>query len=297
MGIGLAFWLNIDSETSTAWMVLHPLLFLHFLLQFVPFGCYVIAMYFECPLELISCKSGMWWPIHWCYFAILFLVLPVMGGAPWQNQAVVPHLGMKGSYCARSWLYALSLIHCCDQYLDSMGAAIALMCGWRLAWLMAALIPIGMLLQALITAVVAPSNRTELALVTLFGFTPQSSLLRILHHEEVETNNRENNNEAAGEESEPTVLSPLKGHVEDVKASASFVAAQGIARFVTENLPQAALSIMFAQEMKPSLTVYCSTATSLFMALNAFSQGISYFSLAEEQRGDLQHAKRQLMAA
>merc|ERR1712107_484219 len=106
---------------------------------------------------------------------------------------------------------------------------------------------------------------TELALITLFGFTPQSSLLRILSTWE-ETHGSDQ--PEISDENSPTT--PLKGHVEEVKNSGSFVASQAIARFATENLPQAALSIMFAQEMKPSLTVYCSTATSLFMALNAF---------------------------
>merc|ERR1712137_1393258 len=104
---------------------------------------------------------------------------------------------------------------------------------------MAALVPIGMLLQALITAYVAPSDRTHLALITLFGFTPQSSLLRILStweekHGSDGTGTKTASDEGNDNEEEAalTLPTPQRHHVEEVKSSGSFVAAQGIARFV-----------------------------------------------------------------
>ena len=52
-----------------------------------------------------------------------------------------------------------------------------------------------------------------------------------------------------------------------------YSAAMGIWRLLTENIPQAALSIWFAHEMKPSALVYVSCALSIITGLKGFAKG------------------------
>lgn len=64
----------------------------------------------------------------------------------------------------------------------------------------------------------------------------------------------------------------------EMKLAERTEAVQGITRLLTENIPQAILSIRFAREVKPSKVVYASVVLSLTLAVKAFVGGAYYFA-------------------
>mmetsp|Transcript_8073 Transcript_8073/g.14871 ORF Transcript_8073/g.14871 Transcript_8073/m.14871 type:complete len:502 (+) Transcript_8073:83-1588(+) len=64
----------------------------------------------------------------------------------------------------------------------------------------------------------------------------------------------------------------------EMKLAERTEAVQGITRLLTENIPQAILSIRFAREVKPSKVVYASVGLSLTLAVKAFLGGAYSFA-------------------
>merc|ERR1712124_194602 len=111
-----------------------------------------------------------------------------------------------------------------------MNVAIAWSCGWRFAWLMLAVLLCSLALQALAGQL---ADKLEGGLLVLLGFLPDAM--------------------ATADE---------KG--------VRFAAYLGVARMLTENLPQAGLALWFSHEMKPSKFVYVNIAISLCVAAKSF---------------------------
>lgn len=201
----------------------------------------------------VNCGTGLWWPVHWVYVLVLQLSMSVLTQSinGTMSHAEVPFFGWKGTPVAKLYLYSTTVLNASDQYLDCMTAAIALQCGWSLAWAMVTVIFVSAALQALAAAKLAGKGGDIAALV---GISPEASAASP-------------NGVFPGRENKG-------GQPTDGK---KFAAAQGVAKLVTENIPQAYLAVKFSNEVKPSKMVYFSAAMSLTLAMKTFVSSLMYF--------------------
>merc|ERR1740129_1526069 len=237
--------------------------FLHSPSQFLPF----LALYMT---GWVDCDTGLWWPVHWAYMLVLMLAMPFLTQTDrhtldiTRKLASIPILGCRGSTLANAYFYMTTLLSASDQYLDSMTAAIALQCDWRLAWVMTTVIFVSIILQVLAAGVAANGEMIPMFWAFL-GVPPEAAALAMQRRKAMEDPSMERD------------IHFQRVQDENDKRSLKFVASQGIAKLVTENIPQAYLAIKFAEEVKPSKTVWFSAALSLALGTKAFIVAMSYF--------------------
>jgi len=246
--VGFLAWLA-DWLPHSAFCLLHiPAQFLPLMVNFLP--------------GWVDCETGLWWPVHWTYTLVLVLSMPGLTQSPSgsKQNASIPLMDWctitsKGSYLAQAYFYVTSFLSASDQYLDSMTAAIALQCEWRLAWMMVSVIFVSLALQALAAAVAAEEGRGLASAINVLAGTPPEAML--------------------GGAGQGALMTRHQAH--------EYAASQGLAKLVTENGPQAYLAIKFAKEVKPSPMVWFSVAMSLALATKAAIGGLQFFCGCTEE--------------
>jgi len=241
LAIGFGFWLS-HSQQDIRFPDKIITLF-HLLngpMQFLPF----LAL----KLGWVKCDTGVWWPVHWFYLGSLMIGMPDltmtnnMTSIEVMEDFKLPILGCKGTFPAKAYVFIVGVMNATDVYMDVMTCAIAFSCGWDLARVMLATLFFGLILQVIAAAILSPQPKW-------YG-----AASGVLLGDSLEA--------AAGSLGEN---------------GKRFAASQGLARFFTENCPQAYLSVRFALEVKPSKTVWASVAISLILSFKAFVDGAVYF--------------------
>lgn len=221
----------------------------HIFLQFLPIIVSRNAFLYNA-LFSKGCTFSLPWKLHFMYASILATASPVLTmsvrGA-YKNGEVLA-LARCNKKIAKivfpPYLYMISLVGAADQYLDALMTMSACACQWRLAWAMLAVFVCSFWIQAF--AACAGTGDFSGFIFSLMGVSPEG-------HTFADTECFMQLEERQG-----------------------YQMAVGVARLVTENLPQAYLQFTFATEIGAPRVAYVSIVVSLTMGVKYFAAFLRY---------------------
>lgn len=234
---------------------------LHVPMQWVPLLAIKTIMQVELHVSEDTskrCSCGLNWQMHFGYTLVLVAASPALsmsckgsmedGDVPIMS-GLTPYLA---KYLYPLYLYTITLLGAADQYLDATVAAAALACEWRLAWAMVLAFVVSIACQTIAACI----GNKDLAggFYLLMGVCPEGYI-----------NAHEGTHHAYEER---------KG----------YQVAVGIARLVTESLPQAYLQTAFVYEMFGSqILAVASIILSLILGIKCFVIAVKHCMCADQE--------------
>eukprot|EP00929_Paragymnodinium_shiwhaense_P096725 TRINITY_DN58419_c0_g1_i1.p1 TRINITY_DN58419_c0_g1~~TRINITY_DN58419_c0_g1_i1.p1 ORF type:complete len:349 (-),score=73.89 TRINITY_DN58419_c0_g1_i1:142-1188(-) len=193
-------------------------------------------------VEASGCSSGTPWETHLTYVSVLAAATPVltMSVQDSMKHGQLKSVARFSEELARGlfpvYLYGITVMGAADQYLDAVLAAAASACEWRLAWAMVVVYFVGVFVQA--AAGCAGTADMEGAFYSAMGVSPEG----FVHAHEDAVSTRD---ERLG-----------------------YQALVGMARLLSENLPQGMLQYLFLSERyRGSLIAYISLFSSFVIGV------------------------------